>query len=836
MSTNHLIFLMVPLFAFLCNLFLFVSLVIVLKDKPLAAFTRLLGAYLMVTLGSFMMRFTFFPGPAFWYSLMIVGFCFLPYCYYDIILSYLGLAYRRQRMLFFALTIAVAALTLFTNIFIDTPGITMGDGDWYIKNSFHWPLLLFAVLAFVLLLPPLLRLNREGRTDVGKRTGFFAVTLCLFILTAGLSAQGFMERINFPYATLACMLSAFILYYVLCKLRTSRPSCSIGKTVLFLLWTLLVITLITVTYMPLSSLITNQLPNFAINKDIILTVFFSLTTLCLFFLANRLYDLLFLNEKALRRTKFKEFSFAASKTLDLADLVNAFSDFLISTLPTVRAFVFLQNAESGRYICTGRSAMLDRRMEFSSDNLLAEWLKECTDILRFSDFKMTPHYSMLSEQEIRILNLLDTEYLLPLNADGKILGFALLSSKSGHKKYNGEEKNLLSSALPIFTIALRNAIRYEQINLEAQRDSLTGLYNRRFFMEKLESDFRRTNGGSLSVVLFNLDDFTLYNEFYGSDEGDAMLTQFADILKSCNKKEATIARYNCNEFVALLPYTDPSAAEKYAHKVKAKLAEHLAVSSDPTMFLAFSAGICSSPSNAKCPAELMKLAGHAVRRARGDSKDRIIAYSKELFDHSANGQNRAAILQEYTSTIYALTAAIDAKDHYTFNHSLSVSHYAATLAKTAGMSDETVEAVRQAGLLHDIGKIGIPDEILSKEGKLTDTEFATMRRHVERSVEMIRHLPSLNYVTPLVLGHHERYDGRGYPRAIEGTNIPIGARCLTIADSFDAMISKRSYKVPMPVEAALDEIRVNLGKQFDPGLGHLFIRLVESGEMNVVCY
>jgi diguanylate cyclase (GGDEF)-like protein len=403
------------------------------------------------------------------------------------------------------------------------------------------------------------------------------VTLGLLILAAGLSIQGLAGHDSFPFATLACIASAFILYYALCRRRVTRPSRGIGKVVLFLLWAFLLITLVSAAYMPLNRLLHHHVPHYAAYKDIVLTVLFSVAALCLFLLATRLYVLLFLNERALRSAKFKEFSLAASKTLDLGDLVNAFADFLLSTLPTVRAFVFLKNAENGRYVCTGRSAMLDRRMEFPADSCLAEWLKENSDILCFSEFKETPHYSVLDEQQTRILAIFDTEYLLPLNADDKLLGFVLLSSKAGHKKYSGEEKNLLSSALPVFSIALRNAIRYEEINMEAQRDSLTGLYNRRFFMEKLESDFKRTNGGSLSVALFNLDDFTLYNEFYESDESDTMLTQFADILKGCMKKGATIARYNCNEFAALLPYTDAAAAEKYAYKVKGKLAEYLAV-------------------------------------------------------------------------------------------------------------------------------------------------------------------------------------------------------------------------------------------------------------------
>ncbi len=184
-------------------------------------------------------------------------------------------------------------------------------------------------------------------------------------------------------------------------------------------------------------------------------------------------------------------------------------------------------------------------------------------------------------------------------------------------------------------------------------------------------------------------------------------------------------------------------------------------------------------------------------------------------------------------TIYALTAAIDAKDHYTFNHSQNVSEYAAALAAAIPLDSEHVEIVRQAGLLHDIGKIGIPESILSKTSRLTDDEMEIMRSHPEGAIAMIRHLPSMNYVIPSVIGHHERWDGHGYPRQLAGEMIPVGARCLCLADSFDAMTSRRSYKEALSVEQALAEIRRNLGTQFDPQLGLLFIRLVEEGTIKV---
>ena len=193
-----------------------------------------------------------------------------------------------------------------------------------------------------------------------------------------------------------------------------------------------------------------------------------------------------------------------------------------------------------------------------------------------------------------------------------------------------------------------------------------------------------------------------------------------------------------------------------------------------------------------------------------------------------------SMYSEYAPTIYALTAAIDAKDHYTFQHSKNVAYYAEALAESLHTSEEYKEIIKEAALLHDIGKIGIPENILNKSGRLTDEEYDVMKRHVEASVEIIRHLPSMDYVVPAVIGHHERYDGRGYPRRIAGKDIPLSARILCVADSFDAIVSKRSYKPGMPVEFAIQELEKGAGGQFDPELVPVFIDLISSGKIQPV--
>ena len=260
--------------------------------------------------------------------------------------------------------------------------------------------------------------------------------------------------------------------------------------------------------------------------------------------------------------------------------------------------------------------------------------------------------------------------------------------------------------------------------------------------------------------------------------------------------------------------------------------------SETKKFLTFSAGICSYPSAASTAKQMITYANMAVDNAKKSGKNKTVIYSqKRSGDVSAlSVQNVEAIGQEYASTIYALTAAIDAKDHYTFSHSKNVSYLATQLAQAIGLDNEHVEMIRQAGLLHDIGKISIPESILTKKDRLSNDEYEIMKGHVSNSISMIRHLPSLDYVIPIAISHHERYDGKGYPRGLAGESIPVGGRCLGVVDAFDAIVSRRPYKEAMTIEDALTEIERNLGKQFDPVIGKAFVDYVRDGTIKTDIY
>lgn len=179
----------------------------------------------------------------------------------------------------------------------------------------------------------------------------------------------------------------------------------------------------------------------------------------------------------------------------------------------------------------------------------------------------------------------------------------------------------------------------------------------------------------------------------------------------------------------------------------------------------------------------------------------------------------------FVGTVEALAASIDAKDSYTCGHSQRVAHLGRQLALEIGLGDEAAERVRIAGLLHDVGKIGVPEVILCKPGRLTDDEFAQIKKHPEMGQRILKDIPFLEDILPAVLYHHERPDGRGYPEGLSGHNIPLIARLLGIADAFDAMSSSRSYRAAMPREKVLGEVHKGAGSQFDPELVPYFVAM-----------
>jgi len=416
----------------------------------------------------------------------------------------------------------------------------------------------------------------------------------------------------------------------------------------------------------------------------------------------------------------------------------------------------------------------------------------------------------------------------------------LLSAKERGRNFNAVEIGFLETVTSIASIAMKNAALYEQMFREARIDPLTGVYNYRFFVEKLEEQFRACGKECLTLLYADADDFKLYNQLYGVGEGDAALCRIGEAISRSVGESGTVFRTSGKVFAVLLPRQDTQRSRTLAKEIQERVSEiNLVPERRRLKPLSVSIGICSAPYAASSAKELMDNADLAVYNAKQGGKDQIVIFRgasdfvpQQLAERTdaivdrierGEGEFRTAL-----SMISALTAAIDAKDHYTYAHSKNVARYAATLAVALGLNDDQVRTIYAAGLLHDIGKISVSENILRKTGKLSDEEYQIMKGHVNNSIEMIRHLPEMDYLIPAVLGHHERWDGKGYPRGIAGEEIPVSARCLAIADVFDAMTTDRPYRKGLSIEYALAELERGSGTQFDPQLTGVFVQLIRS--------
>ena len=467
-----------------------------------------------------------------------------------------------------------------------------------------------------------------------------------------------------------------------------------------------------------------------------------------------------------------------------------------------------------------------------------KWLTRNEDCVVIRDFRSSTAYKSMWESEKHMFSELGIEYCAGLRQNDDLAGIIAISG-DGHRNLNHNDLAMLSSVSSVASIAIKNARLYEAAWTEARTDELTGLLNRKYFYEILDEEYEKNKEGSLALILFNIDDFKLYNQLYGNQQGDVALRKVADIIQASVGEQGYVARHSAKEFAVLMPNYDIFSARNLAESIQKQILHMRNDSADYKLkILTVSVGISAAPYAARSAKELLDNADLAVYHVKRSGKNGIEIFDtmlKESLDEENAGKksDHEHIYQSYESTIYALTAAIDTKDHYTFGHSNNVAYYATSLAKALNYTTEMVEIIRQAALLHDVGKIGIPEHILNKEGKLTDEEYEIMKGHVEASIGIIRHLPSLDYVIPAVIGHHERYDGNGYPRRIAGEDIPASARILCIADSFDAMTSKRCYKELMPVEKALRIIREEEGKQFDPDMAEVFIHIFREGKIHL---
>jgi len=413
------------------------------------------------------------------------------------------------------------------------------------------------------------------------------------------------------------------------------------------------------------------------------------------------------------------------------------------------------------------------------------------------------------DSKIRLQSPVDT--VLETGEATSLEDGTLLMSKTG------EEYIVQDSAAPIrdkhgkingvvlvfrdVTDQLRKQREVEYLSLH---DYLTGLYNRRYFAEELARlDCKEYY--PLGILMIDLNGLKILNDAYGHDAGDQALVKVSNVLKTVVGSKGPVARIGGDEFTIILPKTSYQTLE--AVKTAIYEAIEKTVIQNVTLSLAI---------------------GYAMKMGKDTSISEVLKESEDMMYK----QKLTLGVSARNHTIHAILETLTQKYEQERIHSIKVGRLAREIGTHLRLSEDELRELEMSGTFHDIGKISIPDAIIHKPGRLTRDEFAIIKTHTETGYQILRAADEYSDFAEHALYHHERYDGKGYPKGLKGDRIPLFARIICIADAFETMTSKRPYKEAMTMEEALQELKSNAGTQFDPMLVELFEKHVYSDIIN----
>jgi diguanylate cyclase (GGDEF)-like protein/putative nucleotidyltransferase with HDIG domain len=417
---------------------------------------------------------------------------------------------------------------------------------------------------------------------------------------------------------------------------------------------------------------------------------------------------------------------------------------------------------------------------------------------------------------------------VPLSVADRTIGSLILASREPNA-YDRRQIKLLEKVALQIAAPIENAQLYARLEQKSRIDELTGLFNRRYFEERLKEELARHSryGDVFSIFMIDLDNFKAYNDVYGHPAGDILLGHIGRIIKNSVRNVDQAFRYGGDEFVVILPQTARDAAYVVAERVLRQIAEGM---EKRVIAVTSSIGLASYPADGMLSGELVDMADTALYHAKRTGGNRIFLSSKILPKlPDAGGIPGIGARPSSLSEVYDVASAVEAKDPYTYGHSKKVNIYAVALAEKIGLSPDEVSVLSAAALLHDIGKVGIPDRVLNKKGKLTKEDWEAIKAHPRLGANIIGNIPKLAAAVNSILYHHERWDGTGYPQGLKGEEIPLEARILALVDSFEAMTSARPYRPALSLEEVIAELRQGAGLQFDPKLVEVFIGVIETG-------
>ena len=796
MTLDRNLYIGVPMGAFLCSLFLLFCFFNTMSAPTVRSLRAVLASCLIWTGGVILMRLQVFPGISFWHNFALFGLLMIPVFMYRFLFAFLKIT-EHDTLLYSCgvLTVALVLGNAVSGTLLPSPRLVIrADGTYvYLYHTTTGAGILTILEIAVLIYATYLAHRKIGGSLQLRRKLQPLLLGTLFILAGNLLCL--IPGNVFPFDMLGAVGMAVCMVYIMYKQYLFDFSYRVTVGAVYFLALVMATLPLMILYHNLESVL-GSLEKSTTQKLILYIVLQCVwTVLVVAFARKRLESIL--NQKQKHMVEgLQKFQDRAASILSRRELFATMHDILDDAIPGWESRIFEKKENEDGYqevVQSGHIPLGEQEVE-----------RVC-DIVEHGEVKETPEIALLKY-------------------DNMVCGFVYMERLRANK-LNYREADCIRQMANIASGSLKNIDAYEKVYQVSIHDELTGLYNRSYCGVYLRQD--GILGDERGFLYMDMDNFKLYNDLYGEQTGDRILKWCARKLSE-NVENGEVFRVGSNEFLISVPESGREVLVALAEKLTRAVQENAADKPQVMQPITFSVGVAWYPGHAADAMELLQQSKRAAFYAKRNGKDRIQVYEGSIDEES---QDRETGYEQVAPTVYALVAAIDAKDSFTFQHSTNVSQYAVLLAQKLGLSRDDIQTVKVAGLLHDIGKIGIPESILKKAGKLTDEEYEIMKSHVEKSIEMIHYLPNMNYVIPAVVSHHERYDGKGYPRGLKGEEIPFLGRILAVCDSFDAMISKRAYKEPLSVEYAMGELEKNKGTQFDPKVADAFIELIKEGKV-----
>ena len=526
------------------------------RSRIINSFMCVLGGMLCWTLGSFLMRMEAGPSYILWYYVSLAGILFLPYFYYVFISEFMGVRMGRKSKIPLLLMLLLFAINIPGGIILRWPDLIRKNGGAHFVYKITPWFLLFFVVAGITIIQIFITMYRGCRRHPGYRKQIEPILVGILIIFVGNLALAVPVFSGFPIDIVSGLINAVLMLYALTRRRLFQMRRLASDGVCFGVGVVLTVVLFINLSPYLMSYIRMLLPAASEYHVLIFSFVFLISAWLVTVLWKCLMNNVFIKKEIQQSQELKDFSQSVSRTLRVGEILRNTVNVLKETTNAGRIYICLRDKKSGEYQAVYSNRPLnDLTFSLKADNPVVTWLTRNEDCVVIRDFRSSTAYKSMWESEKHMFSELGIEYCAGLRQNDDLAGIIAISG-DGHRNLNHNDLAMLSSVSSVASIAIKNARLYEAAWTEARTDELTGLLNRKYFYEILDEEYEKNKEGSLALILFNIDDFKLYNQLYGNQQGDVALRKVADIIQASVGEQGYVARHSAKEFAVLMPNYD----------------------------------------------------------------------------------------------------------------------------------------------------------------------------------------------------------------------------------------------------------------------------------------